>query len=388
MRHRENKNVNILTNEKILVVTSNDLNNNPRPRRLISYLNSKYCVDVLSPNNQSDLTLNQHYALAEPDIILRIKRKILRYFSKYIGKYNVFDKWCYHISRQAIIDIKTNNIQYDFIFIENIKLLPLLMHLSYKNKVIFDAREYYTRQNESNYIFSRFEYYYLYYLLKKYLPKCDYVLTVSQGLATEYKREFGINPILLRSTPVYHEIQVSETNYDEIKLVHHGVANTNRNLHNLIDIVNNLDSRFSLDLYLGGKSREISRLKSLIKDNVRIRVLNHVPFDEIIPTLSNYDIGLAYYYPTGFNIKHALPNKFFEFIQARLAVLTGPSPDMKDLLDKYGCGFVSEKFSNQSVINLLNNLSVEQIDEAKRASDEAAKVLCWEEESKVLEKLS
>ena len=217
------------------------------------------------------------------------------------------------------------------------------------------------------------------------MPKCDQVLTVSPGLATEYKREFGINPVLLRSTPVYHDVQVSKTNYNEIKLVHHGAANPNRRLENLIEVANRLDKRFSLDLYLTGKASELKRLKSYIKDNVRIRVLNHVPFDEIIPTLNNYDIGFAYYYPTGFNIKHALPNKFFEFIQARLAVVTGPSPDMKDLLDKYGCGFASEQFSNHSVINLLINLSVEQIDEAKRASDETAKVLCWEEESKVLE---
>ena len=383
-----------------IVLTSANPLNNPRPKRIIEHLiGIGYKCDVIGASckgNKESFDISNYYALkinTRSTIKSNIKLlnhglALILYYVLYALTKNTKLISLIHKRKYKVPHYfkKNNKTSYKVIICENLELLPFA-HSKKKSytKLIFDAREYYPKQFEDRLAFRLLEGPQNATICRKYLPKCDYVLTVSQGLATEYKREFGINPILLRSTPVYHEIQVSETNYDEIKLVHHGVANTNRNLHNLIDIVNNLDSRFSLDLYLGGKSREISRLKSLIKDNVRIRVLNHVPFDEIIPTLSNYDIGLAYYYPTGFNIKHALPNKFFEFIQARLAVLTGPSPDMKDLLDKYGCGFVSEKFSNQSVINLLNNLSVEQIDEAKRASDEAAKVLCWEEESKVLE---
>lgn len=383
----------------LVLTTANPLNN-PRPKRIIEHIvDSGYACDVIGAycsQNGENLGINQYFNLVNKTrstihsdvdyafhaliiIVYYLLFTIIRddYYLSLILKKKYRIPSAFKVSRQ-----KT----YNLVVCENLELLPFAESLKKINtKLIFDAREYYPKQFEDSIVFKLLERPINLHICRKYLSKCDHVLTVSPGLASEYKREFGINAILLRSTPVYHEIKLSKTNFHEIKLVHHGSANPNRKLDNLIDIVNNLDTRFSIDLYLSGKSREISRLKSLIRDNDRIRILEHVPFDEIIPTLSNYDIGLAYYYPTGFNIKHALPNKFFEFIQARLAVLTGPSPDMKDLLDKYGCGFASDQFSNQSVIDLLNKLSVEQIDEAKRASDKTAKVLCWEEESKVLD---
>ena len=62
-----------------------------------------------------------------------------------------------------------------------------------------------------------------------------------------------------------------------------------------------------------------------------------------------------------FNDKYALPNKFFEFIQARLALAISPSPEMKFLVDKYNLGVVSDDFTTQSLAAKISNLSFEQI---------------------------
>lgn len=383
----------------LVLTTANPLNN-PRPKRIIEHLvRSDYACDVIGANrnqNGENLGINQYFNLVNKTRSTINSDLLYAFHALIIIVYNllfIITRDDYYLS---LIFKKKHRIPnpfkvskqktYNLVVCENLELLPFAVSLKKTNTtVIFDAREYYPKQFEDSFVFRLLERPINLHICSKYLSECDQVLTVSPGLATEYKREFGINPVLLRSTPVYHDVQVSKTNYNEIKLVHHGVANPNRKLENLIDIANKLDKRFRLDLYLSGKVEVIRRLKSLVKDSDKIRVLDHVPFDEIIPTLCNYDIGLSYFEPTTFNLKHALPNKFFEFIQARLAVLTGPSPDMKNLLSKYGCGFVSEQFSNQSVIELLDNLSAEQVDKAKRASEEAAKVLCWEEESRVLD---
>ena len=101
-------------------------------------------------------------------------------------------------------------------------------------------------------------------------------------------------------------------------------------------------------------------------------------------TLNSYDIGFYYLEPKGFNVTYSLPNKFFEFIQARLAVVVGPSPNMVEIVREFDCGFISEEFTVDSMIETLQSLTPEVIDRMKRNSDRAARELCYEKEGKKL----
>jgi hypothetical protein len=74
----------------------------------------------------------------------------------------------------------------------------------------------------------------------------------------------------------------------------------------------------------------------------------------------------------------ALPNKLFEFIQARLAVATWPSPEMAKIVRNYGCGLVSDDYSVSSMAKCLNQLSSEDVMLFKEASNKAAATLCAE----------
>ena len=83
-----------------------------------------------------------------------------------------------------------------------------------------------------------------------------------------------------------------------------------------------------------------------------------------------------------FNNKYALPNKFFEFIQARLALAIGPSLEMKRIVEQTGCGFFSSNFSAQCMADCLNRLSVHQIEEYKQKAHEAARSFSLEQSQK------
>jgi hypothetical protein len=58
-----------------------------------------------------------------------------------------------------------------------------------------------------------------------------------------------------------------------------------------------------------------------------------------------------------FNLKYILPNKFFEFIQARLAVAIGPSVEMKRLVKEWDCGIVAANFEAKSMAAEINRLT-------------------------------
>jgi hypothetical protein len=282
------------------------------------------------------------------------------------------------------VEKRLEGSKYCLLVVEDLQLLPLAFRLRNNSRILFDAREFYTKQNDGSVRFKLFEKPFRISLCKRYLSHCDYLITVSPGLAAAYNQEFGVEMHVVRSTPAYREIPIHPCSHRQIRMVHHGLANRNRGLHNMIEIVRYLDSRFTLDLYLAGSAHNISRLKSVARDCPRIRFFDPVPFDEIVPMLNGYDIGLYYLEPNGFNVTYNLPNKLFEFIQARLAVAIGPSPNMAELVSKYQCGFIADEFSIEAMVKMLTSLTPRMIDAAKVNSDLAATELCYEEESKKL----
>jgi hypothetical protein len=94
----------------------------------------------------------------------------------------------------------------------------------------------------------------------------------------------------------------------------------------------------------------------------------------------DYEIGMFLLEPTNFNYLHALPNKFFEFIQARLAIAIGPSPEMARLVKEHDLGVVAQDFKPQSLANALRVLTPEKVAQFKQNAHRAADVLCWEHE--------
>ncbi len=216
---------------------------------------------------------------------------------------------------------------------------------------------------------------------------CDAVLTVSGGLQQAFASDFGINTTLYRSTPFYADLSPQPTDKNCIRMIYHGAANRDRQIEKLIEITRQLGKRFCLTLMLVGNKSYQRELQSIASDTENVRFRSPVPFEEIILTVSQYDIGFFYSEPKTFNLLHCLPNKFFEYIQARLMIAIGPSPDMAALVKEYGCGVAAEEFTVSSMTAALNALTVEDIDQGKRNADRAAKELCFEKEKERMVKV-
>ena len=79
--------------------------------------------------------------------------------------------------------------------------------------------------------------------------------------------------------------------------------------------------------------------------------------------------------PININAEYALPNKFFDFVQARLAHAVGPAPEMARLVREYGLGVVSDDFSVESFTAALRTLDAEAVRAGKEASHRHARDL-------------
>jgi hypothetical protein len=284
---------------------------------------------------------------------------------------------------------------FDLIIGNDIESLPLAFELKKAARILFDAHEYAPRHFEDKLIWRIFFQNFNKYLCEKYLPMVDAMTTVGKGLAEEYSKNYNVSPLILTNANFYYpNLTPGKVSNESIRLIHHGGANPSRQLELMIEMMTDLDDRFHLDLMLitpaiaNKKTRRyLNDLKNLVAKDPRIKILPPKKPSEIVDFITTYDIGIFLIPPINFNYANTLPNKIFDFIQARLAIAIGPTPEMASIVRQYDLGVVSEDFTPKSLAKQLNTLTTEQIQEFKNHSNKAAIELSAEHNKKILNDL-
>jgi hypothetical protein len=208
--------------------------------------------------------------------------------------------------------------------------------------------------------------------------------TVGERIAEEFERDTGVRATVITNAPPHANLEPTPV-HDPVRILHHGGAQRGRGLEQMIRVAELLDDRFTLDLVLVESSPGYrDELIRRVKGNPRIRFPQPQPMERLVRMANDYDIGLYLLKPVNFNHRYALPNKLFEFIQARLAVAIGPSPEMARIVRRHGCGIVAENFAPETLANAINSLDAEAVAEFKRASDAAAAELSAERNGSLL----
>ncbi len=134
-----------------------------------------------------------------------------------------------------------------------------------------------------------------------------------------------------------------------------------------------LDERFAFEFMLVESNKAYCDSLKAKYSGAKITFREPVPMTEIAKVLNeDYDMGVFLLEPEAVNYKYALPNKLFEFIQARLAVAISPSVEMAALVSATGVGVIAEDFTSISLARAINALDNDQIMAMKEASSVAA----------------
>ncbi|WP_307842385.1 hypothetical protein [Salinibacterium sp. NG253] len=219
------------------------------------------------------------------------------------------------------------------------------------------------------------------HLCQTYLHRATLVTTVSHGIVELYRERFGVDATLMTNAGPYMELPVQASRDDRIRCVHSGAAIGGRGLETMIRAFRKLPERFSLDLYLvsaadGGA--HLAELRAIAEGVDRIRFHDPVRPDELPATLSAYDLGIFWIPPTHTNARLTLPNKFFDYVQARIGMAIGPSEEMVRELENYGLGIVSKSFDMNDLVASMESLTVEQVNRYKHAAAAAALPLSFD----------
>ncbi len=347
--------------KKILIMAITDLSKSPRPIRQIKALKDQYIVDTIGLK-KSGLERN-FYRLRKNPVYVEILKLPLLLLKMYRAYY--WDKY-----KKKIIKIM-NDSNYDLIIVHEVRMLPLAFKFSNNSKIILDAHEYSPNNFDDNFIWRFFIKDFYIYLCKKYLKRCDKVITVCDGIANLYKKNFNVSCEVITNASEYIDLEPVKTNSNKIKIIHHGNASSSRKLELMIEMMSYLNNNFELYLMLvANRTNKIylNKLKKKSKGYNNIYFLNPISYNEIIQYSNQFDIGIQFHPPVNVNLEFGLGNKFFEFIQSRLAIAIGPAIEMEKYVKKYDLGVVSNTFNPKDMANVLNKLSVSDIDRFKNSS--------------------
>jgi hypothetical protein len=373
----------------ILVISYSNLATDPRVNRQIRWLSESYHVIAAGlgdPGVPGVRFIPLSQAPPKKSFLARVKSALQILARRFESHY-----WRLPATLKGLEALA--GVQADLILANDIEALPLAVRLAGVAPVIFDAHEYAPRQFDNSLRWRVFLQPYRAYLCRAYIPRTAAMFTVCQGIADQYRRDTGVTPVVLTNAPDYHDIQPNLRSAEEgasqaaakIRMIHHGAASPPREIERMIAAMRHLDERFKLDfLLVPGSKGYISRLEEMARPDLRIRFLPPVPMRELVRFSSAYDIGVFLVPPTTFNLRHTLPNKFFEFIQARLAVAIGPSPEMARIVEQNGCGVVAADFTPEALAAALGGLDHAQIDRMKQNSDRIARQMSAERNRETL----
>lgn len=216
------------------------------------------------------------------------------------------------------------------------------------------------------------------HMCRTYLPRCAAVTTVAASLVDEYDRVYGVRPELVRNARPYTDLTPTPLPADgTIRLAHSGGAEPNRNLGMLVEAALELD-HVTLDLYLvaaGDGGKFLRSLREQAARSPRITIHDPVPPADLPRTLNQYDVGVFSLPPDNFNMENCLPNKLFDFLQARLAFAVSPSPEMARFVTENDLGVVAADYSKDALVAALRMLTPERIMAAKTSAHARARSL-------------
>ena len=290
-----------------------------------------------------------------------------------------------YLKRYSVAGYSTlEQMEFDLVIAHDMESCPLAFSLAGNTPVIIDLHEYLPEVCTEELYWRVFFQRPVTNSCKKYLPKAAGLLTVSEGLAEKYQQKFGVIPAVNYNSPPFVEQEPSSCVDEHIDLVHHGVAAHGRCIHVLFELLDKLDTRFTLHTYLVGKGEYYEKIRDIAISHPRVVWHEPIPLTAISRELNQYDIGITLLPSCNANHELTIGNKIFEFIQARLAVAAWPTKGIKSIVDKYNTGFCSEKDDVATMATRLNSLTVDELALYKSNSHTAAKELTAEKSMEVI----
>jgi len=223
---------------------------------------------------------------------------------------------------------------------------------------------------------------------RRFIGGAAVVSAVSAGIAERLDIMYRLSrsTLVIRNTPQSESFGFRSTG-ERVRVLYHGIIVPGRGLEEAIDSVAGWRPEFELTIRGPENPGYSDRLRQLICDRglqSRVHLVPPVPMTELIRQAAAFDIGFFALPGHSRHNEFALPNKFFEYIMAGLALCISDLPEMARLVKQYRLGVLIPELTPGAIAQAVNRLDRAQIDWHKRNALAAAHELSWERESERL----
>ncbi|MFO7939733.1 MAG: glycosyltransferase [Bacteroidales bacterium] len=357
------------TQKRIILAVINDLVTDQRVHRVAATLSKYHRIKVVGRR------LRDSYPLQRPYKTFRLRLLINRGAIFYLS-FNV--RLFFYLLFRPFDVVVANDLD---------TLLACFLAAKIKGKtLIYDSHEFFTELPElvhrpgTRNIWKHLE--------KMLLPRVAYASTVCQSIAEAYKQQYGIKMEVIRNIPFYQPgpdapRPLSE---DAPVLIYQGSLNVGRGIEHLIDAMTYLENYMLLIIGTGDIAQDLYKRAEQKQVLNRIEFTGKIPFEQLHKQTRKAHLGIALEENVGLNYYYALPNKLFDYIQARIPVLVSPFPEMQRVVYQHNVGVVHNYHSPKKLADQIREIFQypKRYQHWQSNTHEAARELCWENESSKL----
>jgi glycosyltransferase involved in cell wall biosynthesis len=216
------------------------------------------------------------------------------------------------------------------------------------------------------------------------IGRADLVCTVAEGIAEAMREEYGLDraPLVVRNVPPYAEMPHRPVG-STVRVLYHGAFHPARGLEELIASVARWAEPFRLVLRgFGAPAYEAALREQAARSPAadRIMFVPPAPMVDLVALANQADVGVFPLPATSRQTRFCLPNKFFEYVMAGLAICVSDVPEMARLVDEHDLGLTMTGTTPDAIAATINSLTPAAIDHFKARSLRAAHELCWDTE--------
>lgn len=179
------------------------------------------------------------------------------------------------------------------------------------------------------------------------LPTARLVITVNESIARAYRERYRREVQVVRNIPLQRDPGPLRSRaelglpFEKLILVLQGAGiNIHRGAEEAVLAMKELDGCLLL-LIGGGDAWPV--LQRMVKEHGlqdRVRLIDRLPYEEMMQYTRNADLGLTLDRDTNLNYRFSLPNKVFDYLHAGIPVLATDLPEVAAIVRGHDAGVV------------------------------------------------